>query len=59
MGYARRAVVFLISLGLIALSHTPVFAKGDAGAGKGVFEKRCQGCHGEKGDGKGLAAVFL
>ncbi len=59
MEYIRRAFVFFISFGLIALSYTPVFAKGDANAGKGVFEKRCQGCHGEKGDGKGLAAVFL
>jgi cytochrome c oxidase cbb3-type subunit 2 len=27
--------------------------------GKRVYEKRCVGCHGEKGDGKGPAARFL
>jgi cytochrome c oxidase cbb3-type subunit 2 len=27
--------------------------------GKEVFEKRCLGCHGEKGDGKGAAAKFF
>lgn len=27
--------------------------------GKKVFERRCQGCHGPKGDGKGPAARFL
>jgi mono/diheme cytochrome c family protein len=59
MEFTRRAVIFLTGLGLMALSYNPVFAKGDASAGKKVFEKRCQGCHGEKGDGKGLAAVFL
>jgi mono/diheme cytochrome c family protein len=27
--------------------------------GKEVYEKRCLGCHGEKGDGKGEAAAFF
>ena len=27
--------------------------------GKAVFEQRCIGCHGAKGDGNGLAATFL
>ncbi|MBU0674169.1 MAG: cbb3-type cytochrome c oxidase subunit II [Proteobacteria bacterium] len=27
--------------------------------GNEVYEKRCQGCHGEKGDGKGPAAAFF
>jgi cbb3-type cytochrome c oxidase subunit I/cbb3-type cytochrome c oxidase subunit II len=27
--------------------------------GKAVYERRCIGCHGEKGDGQGPAAVFL
>lgn len=27
--------------------------------GKGAYEKRCIGCHGDKGDGKGPGAVFL
>ena len=27
--------------------------------GKRIFEHRCIGCHGEKGDGKGVAAIFF
>ena len=32
---------------------------GDAGAGKAVYERKCAGCHGDKGDGKGPAAELL
>ncbi|MEE9583919.1 MAG: cytochrome c, partial [Candidatus Brocadiales bacterium] len=35
------------------------YASGDKEADKAVYQKRCQGCHGEKGDGEGRAAVFL
>ena len=33
--------------------------KGDAQAGKSVYEKKCALCHGDKGDGKGPAADLL
>lgn len=32
---------------------------GDANAGKAVYQLKCVGCHGEKGDGKGPAAELL
>jgi DMSO reductase family type II enzyme heme b subunit len=32
---------------------------GDANAGKAVYERKCAGCHGDKGDGKGAAADLL
>src|SRR5262245_53267337 len=32
---------------------------GDATAGKAVYERKCAGCHGDKGDGKGPAAELL
>ncbi len=32
---------------------------GDATAGKAVYELKCAGCHGEKGDGRGPAAELL
>ena len=32
---------------------------GDAGAGKTVYERKCAGCHNDKGDGKGPAAELL
>jgi DMSO reductase family type II enzyme heme b subunit len=32
---------------------------GEAGAGKALYELKCAGCHGVKGDGKGAAAELL
>jgi len=54
----------LAAAGLIALSLSaappPVAAQaGDAAAGKAVYERKCAGCHGDKGDGKGPAAELL
>ncbi|MFQ5862145.1 MAG: ethylbenzene dehydrogenase-related protein [Candidatus Brocadiales bacterium] len=61
--YLRKALGVCVSLGLFVWaglgSPCKSYASGDAEAGKAVYEKRCLGCHGEKGDGKGLAAVFL
>jgi DMSO reductase family type II enzyme heme b subunit len=48
----------LVSLLLLAPSLAHAQA-GDAGAGKAVYERKCIGCHGEKGDGKGPAAELL
>ncbi|HET7340651.1 MAG TPA: c-type cytochrome [Methylomirabilota bacterium] len=47
---------------LIALLAPPAAAwaqAGDANAGKAVYERKCAGCHGDKGDGKGPAAEEL
>jgi DMSO reductase family type II enzyme heme b subunit len=45
---------------LMASSVSVVFAQaGDAGAGKAVYERKCVGCHGDKGDGNGPAAELL
>jgi DMSO reductase family type II enzyme heme b subunit len=54
----------LAAAGLIALSLSaappPVAGQaGDAAAGKAVYERKCAGCHGDKGDGKGPAAELL
>jgi len=49
-------------LALAALLALPALAAaepGNAGNGKATYEKRCAGCHGEKGDGKGPAAELL
>lgn len=61
MTYAWRALGIGLGLVLMVLGYdtTCSYAAGDAEKGKAVYEKRCIGCHGEKGDGKGLAAVFL
>ncbi|HEX5815316.1 MAG TPA: c-type cytochrome, partial [Methylomirabilota bacterium] len=45
---------FAASLSLAACIQ-PAWGQGDANAGKAVYELRCAGCHGVKGDGKGPA----
>src|SRR5207248_11511324 len=42
----------------VVVTSAPVWAQ-DANAGKAVYERKCVGCHGEKGDGKGPAAELL
>jgi DMSO reductase family type II enzyme heme b subunit len=43
----------------LAADHGNSFAQGDANAGKPVYDLKCAGCHGVKGDGKGPAAELL
>ena len=43
----------------LSLAAPEAFAQGDANAGKPVYELKCAGCHGVKGDGKGPAAELL
>src|SRR6266404_7231159 len=49
---------FAASLSLAAPSSVWAQA-GDAAAGKGVYERKCLLCHGEKGDGNGAGAEHL
>jgi DMSO reductase family type II enzyme heme b subunit len=61
---ARRAravttIVFGMLTALVALSSPALAQRGDAGAGKAVYERKCALCHGEKGDGKGPGADRL
>ncbi len=49
---------FAASLSLAACIPS-AYAQGDANAGKAVYELKCAGCHGVKGDGKGPAAELL
>ncbi|HTO11843.1 MAG TPA: ethylbenzene dehydrogenase-related protein [Candidatus Binatia bacterium] len=45
---------------LVLLTSAAAWAQaGDATAGKAVYERKCAGCHGDKGDGKGPAAELL
>src|SRR5688572_30730709 len=43
----------------LSLAAPRAYAQGDANAGKAVYELKCAGCHGVKGDGKGPAAELL
>ncbi|PYO13356.1 MAG: hypothetical protein DMD75_05865, partial [Candidatus Rokuibacteriota bacterium] len=49
-------VVALLVIGIPSLVAAQA---GDATAGKAVYELKCMGCHGDKGDGKGPAAELL
>jgi DMSO reductase family type II enzyme heme b subunit len=56
-----RATVLAVAVVALAFA-TPALVgaqAGDATAGKAVYELKCIGCHGEKGDGKGPAAELL
>jgi DMSO reductase family type II enzyme heme b subunit len=49
----------LVALWFLAGAVPALAQAGDAAAGKTVYERKCAGCHGEKGDGKGPAAELL
>jgi len=44
---------------IVSGGSAAITTAGSLSHGKEVYEKRCQGCHGEKGDGKGEAAAFF
>jgi DMSO reductase family type II enzyme heme b subunit len=53
-------VVLILGVSVQAIDVPETFAQaGDAGAGKVVYERKCVGCHGDKGDGKGPAGELL
>ncbi|OLC13639.1 MAG: hypothetical protein AUH29_12525 [Candidatus Rokubacteria bacterium 13_1_40CM_69_27] len=57
-GAALGAAVALLAS--IVVDVAPALAQaGDAAAGQAVYQRKCMGCHGEKGDGKGPAAELL
>jgi DMSO reductase family type II enzyme heme b subunit len=53
------AWILLGALLVLGLPATAGAQAGDANAGKTLYERKCAGCHGEKGDGKGPAAELL
>jgi DMSO reductase family type II enzyme heme b subunit len=56
----RAAVLAATFIALVGAAPALVGAQaGDANAGKAVYQLKCVGCHGEKGDGKGPAAELL
>jgi DMSO reductase family type II enzyme heme b subunit len=54
-GLVLGAVVTVTALAPLSAWAQP----GDANAGKALYERKCAGCHGVKGDGKGAAAELL
>jgi DMSO reductase family type II enzyme heme b subunit len=56
----KAAVLAATFIALVGAAPALVGAQaGDANAGKAVYQLKCIGCHGEKGDGKGPAAELL
>ncbi len=57
----RREKVPALAGALLALAAAPVLAQAPAGneAGRALYTKNCEQCHGETGDGKGEAAAHL
>jgi DMSO reductase family type II enzyme heme b subunit len=60
-----RVVLLILCAGVaaslsLAADLSRAYAQpGDANAGKALYERKCAGCHGDKGDGKGAAAELL
>ncbi|MGH7307311.1 MAG: c-type cytochrome [Candidatus Rokuibacteriota bacterium] len=58
-----RGIATLVALGaaasVLAVPTLAIGQAGDAAAGKAVYERKCAGCHGDRGDGKGPAAELL
>ncbi len=52
--HIAAAIAFLLMVPTAAIGQA-----GDAAAGKAVYERKCAGCHGDKGDGKGPAAELV
>jgi len=55
----KKVFISLSVISSIALLSTNAFSKGDAKAGKKVYEQNCVTCHGPKGAGDGAAAAAL
>jgi DMSO reductase family type II enzyme heme b subunit len=59
LGLVRALITLAGLLTVIAAPNSALAQAGDAAVGKRVYELRCAGCHGLKGDGKGPAAELL
>ena len=60
LGGLRALGVLLVAVALVLGAPALGSAQpGDAKAGKPLYDLKCSGCHGEKGDGKGPAAELL
>src|SRR5262249_7391557 len=55
---SMAAGIRIVAALLLIAAAAPAWAQ-DANAGKAVYERKCMLCHGEKGDGQGLAAGLL
>jgi mono/diheme cytochrome c family protein len=54
-----KKAVFTLIVVLIVLAGLPLFAAGDAAAGKEAYMKKCASCHGPDGLGKDQIAQMM
>ena len=54
-----KSTFAVIWIGAALLIAAPVFAAGDAAAGKEAYTKKCASCHGAAGEGKDAVAKML
>lgn len=55
----RSVLVMFITIPLMLVRTFPLFAAGDAAAGKDPYLKKCASCHGQAGEGKDSIAQML
>jgi mono/diheme cytochrome c family protein len=54
-----KSVVAIMMVVAIVFVATPIFAAGNAAAGKEIYDKKCASCHGAAGEGKDAVAKML
>jgi mono/diheme cytochrome c family protein len=52
-------LAILLTIPFVVLSSLPLFAAGDAAAGKEAYLKKCASCHGSAGEGKDAVAKMM
>jgi mono/diheme cytochrome c family protein len=55
----KSFLAILLMISLVALSSRPLFAAGDAAAGKEAYLKKCANCHAPAGEGKDAVAKMM
>ena len=54
----KRFAAIILMFGVF-LAASPLYAAGDASAGKDAYTKKCVSCHGKDGEGKDSIAAML
>ena len=55
----KKSILGIIMIPVMLLGALPLFAAGDAAAGKDAYLKKCASCHGQAGEGKEAIAQML
>jgi mono/diheme cytochrome c family protein len=54
----KSVIAIMVAVAIVCVA-TPIFAAGNAAAGKEIYAKKCVSCHGEAGEGKEAVAKML